>query len=136
MASAIRRYTAIMVGGGLGSTLRYAVSVLSLHGGVTTFPWATLAANVVGSTLIGLFATLTAPDGRVLASSTTRAFVMVGFCGGLTTFSVFSIETVLLVEEGRANVAAVYVVASLGLWALGVWSGHVVAQHLNRLQGS
>ena len=134
MASATRRYAAVMAGGGLGSIIRYGLSLLMLQGGAWGFPWGTLTANVLGSFAIGLFATLTGPDGRALVSSTTRSFVMIGFCGGLTTFSVFSVETVLLVEESRFAAAAVYVGASLLLWALGVWGGHAVAQRVNRLQ--
>ncbi len=92
-----------------------------------TFPWGTLTVNVLGCGLIGLFATLTGPEGRVPVPSSTRLFVMTGICGGYTTFSTFSLETLNLMRAGDWGKAAGNVSASLILCLLGVWLGHVAA---------
>ena len=75
------------------------------------FPWGTLAVNVTGSFVIGLFATLTAPDGRFFASPGLRLFFMLGFCGGYTTFSTFEWETYKLVRDGSDDLARRYATA-------------------------
>ena len=66
-----------------------------------TFPWGTLLVNVIGSFAIGFFATLTGPDGRWLVPGRWREFFMIGICGGYTTFSSFSLQTLSLAEEGE-----------------------------------
>lgn len=86
-------YVWIAIGSALGGVARYWCSGIVARMIGETFPWGTLVVNVAGSFIIGFFATLTGPDGRVFASSTTRLFVMFGFCGGFTTFSSFSIQT-------------------------------------------
>jgi CrcB protein len=98
-----------------------------------TFPWGTLIVNVVGSFVIGLFFTLTGPDGRLLVSSTARQFVMVGLCGGYTTFSSFSLQTLTLLQDGEFFHAGANIVASVLLCMLAVWLGHIAAAHVNQL---
>ena len=66
-----------------------------------TFPWGTLIVNVSGSFVIGFFATLTGPDGRMFVGTTARQFVMIGICGGYTTFSSFSLQTLNLMNDGE-----------------------------------
>src|SRR5262249_61126508 len=66
-----------------------------------TFPWGTMIVNIIGSFIIGFFATLTGPDGRVFADTLTRQFVMIGLCGGYTTFSSFSLQTLALGQAGE-----------------------------------
>jgi fluoride exporter len=66
-----------------------------------TFPWGTLFVNIAGSFVIGFFATMTGPDGRILVGSTARLFVMIGFCGGYTTFSSLSLQTLNLMHDGE-----------------------------------
>lgn len=91
------------------------------------FPWGTLAANVLGSFIIGFYAMQAARGGHLWASPEARLFVMTGFCGGFTTFSAFSLETLLLLESGRADLAAGNIALSLCLWLgavrLGEWAG-------------
>jgi fluoride exporter len=102
---------AVAAGGAAGSVLRLLVTnhMLRVAG---DFPFGTLIVNVVGSLLIGLFARLLAgPD----VSTTARAALTVGFCGGFTTFSTYSAELVLLIEQGRAMRAMLYVVSSTTL---------------------
>jgi len=132
----MRVYLAIAAGGALGSVARYlcALAALSLFG--PAFPWGTLGVNVAGSFLIGLYATLTGPDGRLFVSPTMRQGVMGGFCGGFTTFSVFSLESILLYEAGRWALAAAYVLVSAATWLPAAWLGHRVAQRMNRLRGT
>ena len=67
----------------------------------STFPWGTLAVNVLGSLVIGFFTGLTGPDGPLLVSPVGRAFVTIGILGGFTTFSSFSLQTMLLLQDGQ-----------------------------------
>ena len=124
-------YFWIAVGSALGGMGRFWCSglVAALIG--ETFPWGTLLINVIGSFIIGLFATLTGADGRMLVGTLTRQFVMVGFCGGYTTFSAFSLQTLNLVNDGEWLRAGGNVVLSVVLCLLGVWIGHIMGLALN-----
>jgi CrcB protein len=96
-----------------------------------TFPWGTLVVNVVGSFVIGFFATLTGPDGRVYASSTARQFVMVGICGGYTTFSSFSLQTLTLMNDEEYLGAGANIGLSVICCKFAVAAGHFLATSLN-----
>src|SRR5262249_16385773 len=100
-----------------------------------TFPWGTLIVNVSGSFVIGLFATVTGPEGRWLVPVTFRQFFIVGICGGYTTFSSFSLQTLNLAEEGQWFHAGMNCVLSLVLCLLGVWVGHLLAIEFNATRG-
>jgi CrcB protein len=136
MPPAARLYLAIAVGGAVGSLARHlaALAAIALLG--PAFPWGTLGVNVAGSFLIGFYATLTEPDGRLFATPAMRQGVMGGFCGGFTTFSIFSLESILLLEAAQWPRAAAYVLASVVTWLLAAWLGHRLAQRLNRLRGT
>lgn len=126
-------YIAVALGSIVGGVARYLVSVLfisQLGGG---FPWATLFVNVTGSFMIGFYAALTGPDGRLFVSPRQRQFVMVGICGGYTTFSAFSLETLRLVQSGNMQAASVNLFVSVVGWLTAVWLGHAMAVRLNRL---
>jgi len=97
-----------------------------------TFPWGTLLVNIVGCSFIGFFATLSSPDGRVLVGAPARQFVMPGICGGFTTFSTFSLETLNLARDGEWFKASVNVTASVLLCLFGVWLGYTLASALNK----
>jgi CrcB protein len=127
---------AVAMGGALGSLARYWLAELFVAIGMSTFPWATLAANVSGSVLIGLIAALTGPDGRLLVAPELRLFWMVGVCGGYTTFSSFSLQTLTLAQGGEWQRAALNVGLSLIVCLLGVWLGYTLGAWLNRLQGA
>jgi fluoride exporter len=127
-----RLYLAVGLGGMLGSVARSLVSLGLLHLLGPGFAWGTLAVNVAGSFLIGLYATLTEPGGRLVASPAQRQFMLAGVCGGFTTFSIFSLETVLLAEQGAFDRAAVNVGASVVLWLVAVWIGCRMGHRLNR----
>jgi CrcB protein len=128
----VQLYLAVAVGGALGSIGRFFVSGIVANSFGGTFPWGTLIVNVTGSFVIGFFATLTGPDGRLLVSGTFRQFVMVGICGGYTTFSSFSLETLYLMRAGEWTPATLNAAGSVFLCVLSVWIGYVAATALNR----
>ncbi|MBX3500831.1 MAG: CrcB family protein [Alphaproteobacteria bacterium] len=136
MTTEARIYFAVGLGAMIGSVARSLVSLGLLHLLGPGSGWGTLAANVVGSLLIGLYATLTEPDGRVFASPAKRQFVLAGFCGGFTTFSIFSLETLLLIERQAFALAAINIGGSVVLWLVAVWLGYRLGARLNRLKGS
>lgn len=125
----------VMLGSMIGGVLRWLVGLGALHLLGPAFPWATLAVNVVGSFVITLYATLTGPDGRLMVGPRQRQFVMTGICGGFTTFSLFSLETVLLAGRGDLTAAAANVVLSVVAWLVAAWGGHAIASKFNRLDG-
>jgi CrcB protein len=125
----------IFIGGGLGSLARWVVSGLIANQFGHTFPWGTLIVNVSGSFAIGLFATVTGPEGRWMASPTFRQFFMLGICGGYTTFSSFSLQTLNLLEDGQWFRAGANSVLSILLCLGGVWLGHILAVNLNVIKG-
>jgi len=125
----------IFVGGGLGSVARWGVSGLVANRVGETFPWGTLLINVSGSFVIGLFATVTGPEGRWMAPVSFRQFFMLGICGGYTTFSSFSLQTLRLAEDGQWFKAGANAVLSLVLCLVGVWLGHLLAGNLNAMKG-
>ena len=126
-------YFWVMLGSALGGGARYAISGLAANHLGATFPWGTLIVNVTGSFIIGFFTTLTGPDGRMFVGTEGRQFVMTGVCGGYTTFSSFSLQTLNLVSDGEIALAAGNVGVSILLCLLAVWAGHIAASALNRL---
>jgi fluoride exporter len=134
MAEPGKLYGAVALGSALGAVARYLCSIGILTWFGLGFPLGTLAVNVVGSFLIGFYATLTEPGGRLLASPAARQFVLAGFCGGFTTFSIFSLETVFLIESREFHLAALNVCGSLILWLTAVWLGWRAGARLNRPQ--
>jgi CrcB protein len=113
---------AIALGSALGGVLRYLAGAAVHLWLARTFPWGTLGVNVVGSTAIGLAWVLLAARGGG-AGELARAFVIVGLLGGFTTFSSFSMETMLLLEQHGYARAATYVLASVCLCLAGAWAG-------------
>ena len=87
------------------------------------FPWGTLLINVLGSFVIGLFGALTGSRGAVSVPPDIRVFVMVGICGGFTTFSSFSLQTLELLQSGEILSAGSYILGSVVLCLLAVWVG-------------
>ena len=128
-------YLLIALGGAFGSVLRFYLSGLVATQIGETFPWGTFAVNVTGSFLIGFIATLTGPEGRWLAGGNTRQFLMTGICGGYTTFSSFSLQTLNLARNGEIAAAGWNSLLSFGLCLLGAWLGYLGAAFINQLEG-
>ena len=101
----------IAMGGALGAVSRYGVTLGAARLGATGFPYATLTVNVVGSFLIGLFVAWL--GGRTEINPVLRPLIQVGFLGALTTFSTFSLDALILLEQGRLAQAGLYIAASV-----------------------
>lgn len=131
-------YFWIAIGGALGSVARYALNgVVSARIG-ETFPVGTLVVNVAGSFVIGVLGALTIPEGRM--SSETRAFatqfLMIGICGGFTTFSSFSLQTLNLIRDREWLYASGNVLLSVALCMVAVWLGYLLGSVVNSMKGS
>jgi CrcB protein len=120
----------VAVGGGIGSIARYWVSFLITRFCGDAFPWGTIIVNITGCFIIGLFAAATAPKGIMPATHSMREFFMVGVCGGYTTFSAFSLQTLNLANQGQWPRAAANVLLSVCACLLAVCLGHFVATRL------
>jgi CrcB protein len=127
-------YLWIAIGGALGSMARYWFSgVVSRHFGRLgeTFPLGTLLVNISGSFAIGLLAAFADPGGRRFIGPNGRLFLMYGICGGYTTFSSFSLQTLELIRDGDWFKATINTVASVALCLAGVWLGYALGLGLN-----
>ena len=128
----IATYLYIAAGSALGGMGRYWISTLVVQRVGRTFPWGTVLVNISGSFLIGLFATLAAVEGRFASTARFREFFMIGICGGYTTFSSFSLETLNLAHEGQWFYAGANAALSVVLCFVAVWLGHLLGQVFNR----
>lgn len=125
-------YLWVGLGGAIGTMARFWLSGFVAQRFGETFPWGTVIVNVTGSFVIGLFASLTDPDGRWLVNPSVRQFVMIGICGGYTTFSSFSFQTLTLARDGEWLWAGGNILASVVLCLLAVWMGHAMAMSFNK----
>ena len=116
-------YLIVAFGSAIGGVSRFALGTWILHHYGAFLPWGTLAINILGSLLIGFFATS-------LRDTPWQQFLMVGLCGGFTTFSSFSLETLNLLRDGHPGKALAYVGLSVGLCLIGVWLGHLAGEAL------
>ncbi len=122
----------IALGGALGSLVRWWISqALALAFG-PQFPWGTLFVNVTGSLLIGMAAGGSWNDARLIDSPFVRYFFMVGICGGYTTFSAFSLQTLALLQAGEVGRAGLNVFASVAACLAATWAGYALAAALAR----
>jgi CrcB protein len=127
-------YLFLGLGGALGTIARFWVNgAIAKH--FVTFPMGTLVINVTGSFIISFFATLTDPQGRMLVSPTFRSFFMIGICGGYTTFSSFSLQTLNLARDGEWLYAGLNTLGSFALCLFAAWLGHVVALLITPTKG-
>jgi fluoride exporter len=124
-------YFWVAIGGALGSVARFWLSGLVAERCAHTFPWNTLVVNVTGSFMIGLLAALTDTEGRWFASPGVRQFLMIGLCGGYTTFSSFSLQTLNLLHDREWLYAGGNVALSVVLCMAAVWLGYVLGSICN-----
>lgn len=118
----------VFLGGGIGSVLRYGMSSISVRWVGSGFPYGTLAINVLGSFLMGAVAQYFLV--RTGLPQGLRLFLTTGLLGGFTTFSTFSLESVLLYQRGDTAAAASYVLASIVLGLGGLIAGWTLLRHL------
>jgi CrcB protein len=129
-------YLWVALGGALGTLLRFSLNLLITARLGERMPWGTIAINVTGSFAIGLFAALTGPGGRLPISADMRLFVLVGLCGGYTTFSSFSLQTLALFQSGDPARAIANVLLSVFCCLLAVWLGFATPGTFSRLMRS
>lgn len=113
----------VFAGGGAGSVARYLLSKI-LPAGLSAFPLATLSANLLAAFIAGLLTTLLSAR----AENQMRYLLVVGFCGGFSTFSAFSVETVKLMGEGRYGISILYILCSIIGCLAGVVAGMAIAR--------
>lgn len=119
--SSVTTLVAVASGGAIGAILRYVISVWFVSNYASSFPWPTLIANAIGALLIGILYVLIAEKG--LVAVTWRPFLIIGLLGALTTFSSFSLEAIMLVEQAEWFLAVVYTLSSVLLCLLLTWLG-------------
>ncbi len=131
----------VAIGGALGSVMRFALGGWLQRGlesklpTLVGFPIGTILVNVSGSFVIGVLASLKIAGGESLLPPSARIFLLVGVCGGYTTFSSFSLETLQLADKGECARAGVNVLVSVAICLLAVWLGHALALALNKARG-
>lgn len=130
-------YLWIAIGGALGSVGRYWLNgVVSTR--FETFPMGTLVVNIIGSFLIGIFAALTMPEGRMTSESRAIAtqFVMIGICGGFTTFSSFSLQTLSLLRDREWLYAGGNILFSVAVCLIATWLGYLLGSVITSMKGN
>jgi CrcB protein len=133
-------YLWVAIGGALGSVGRFWINgIISAKFSETaqTFPLGTLLINIAGSFLIGIFAALTISEGRLDSQSRAFAtqFLMIGVCGGYTTFSSFSLQTLNLLRDREWFYAGGNVILSVALCMIAVWLGYLLGSMFNSMKG-
>lgn len=129
-------YLWVALGGAIGSVSRFWLSGLIASRFGDTFPWGTLTINVTGSFVIGIFAALTLPETGGPNRVAIIQFVMIGICGGYTTFSSFSLQTLNLLRDRQWLLAGGNVVLSVVLCMIAVWLGYLLGATFNSMKGN
>ncbi len=126
-------YLWVALGGALGSVARFWVNGLVAEKFGASFPWGTLVINVLGSFVIGIIGALAIPEGRMDPSARIFAtqFLMVGVCGGYTTFSSFSLQTLNLLRDREWLYAGGNILLSVALCMIAVWLGWLLGSIFN-----
>ena len=128
-------YLYVAIGGAIGSVARFAIAGAIDRGVGDPFPTGTVIVNITGCFIIGFLAMITLPAGRIPVAPEVRAFLMVGFCGGYTTFSSFSLQTLVLARDGDMMRAGLNVALSVACCLLGVWLGLKAGAALGAVEG-
>jgi len=131
-------YLWVAIGGALGSVSRFWLSGFVAERYGETFPWGTIVINVTGSFVIGIIAALAIPEGRLDSQSRAFAtqFLMYGICGGYTTFSSFSLQTLNLLRTREWLYAGGNVILSVVLCMIAVWLGYLLGSVFNSMKGN
>ncbi|GIK79155.1 MAG: fluoride efflux transporter CrcB [Pseudorhodoplanes sp.] len=124
----MREYLIVFVGGGIGTAMRHFVNVTFVRVLGNGFPWHTAFENLSGSFVMGVLTGYLAFKGH--APQPVRLFLMTGILGGYTTFSAFSLDTMLLWERGHLIRAALYIVLSVGGALAGIALGLTIARRV------
>lgn len=124
-------YLLVAIGGALGSVGRFWLNGFVTERAGSGFPWGTLIINVLGSFLIGIFATVVPA-----AQDNARRFLMVGICGGFTTFSAFSLQTLELAQRGDWLRAGGNILGSVTLCLVAVWLGYLLGSAFGPMKGN
>jgi len=127
-------YIWIGLGSGLGGMARYWCSLAVAARWGEAFPWGTLAVNVLGCGLIGVLAAMGDSEARWYLPVAAREFLIIGVMGGYTTFSSFSLQTLMLMRNGEWLLAGAYVMSSVFVCLLATWLGSTV-MHWLQLRG-
>ena len=129
-------YLWVAIGGAVGSVSRFWLSGLIATRYGETFPWGTLCVNVTGSFVIGFLAAFTLPEGRMQAPPGVRQLLMIGVCGGYTTFSSFSLQTLNLLRDREWLYAGGNILLSVILCMIAVWLGWLLGSIFNSMKGN
>lgn len=132
MSELLKTYLLVGVGSAVGGMARFWLSNAVAQRYGETFPWGTLLVNISGSLVIGLLAALNVSEGRFYLQPAQRQFLMIGICGGYTTFSSFSLQTLELIRHDQWLYAAGNILLSVLLCLVAVWIGHGIGHRLNR----
>ncbi|HEU5069469.1 MAG TPA: fluoride efflux transporter CrcB [Verrucomicrobiae bacterium] len=130
-------YLWVALGGALGSVGRYWLNGIVAQR-FATFPAGTLTVNILGSFIIGVIGALTSPEARMAPESRAfvTQFVMIGICGGFTTFSSFSLQTLNLLRDREWFYAGGNVLLSVVLCLAGTWLGYLFGAWLTAMKGN
>lgn len=131
-------YIWVALGGALGSIARFWLNGVVSDRYGATFPWGTMTVNVIGSFIIGVLGALTLPEGRMSteARTVTTQLFMIGICGGFTTFSSFSLQTLTLVRDREWLYAGGNVLLSVVLCLIATWLGYLLGSTINPTRGN
>ncbi len=131
-------YLWVAIGGAIGSMARFGIGGLVSHKVGESFPFGTLAVNIAGSFIVGFLGALTSSEGRLNPQSRAFAtqFLMIGVCGGFTTFSSFSLQTLNLMRDGEWLYAGGNVLLSVVLCLIAVWFGFMAGAMFNSMKGN
>jgi CrcB protein len=128
---ALRTYLIVALGGSIGSVARYWLGDLGTTLLTDSFPWGILLVNVLGCFVIGFFSEATGPSGMLTVSAELRSFVIIGICGGFTTFSAFSLGTIALLTSGHWLSGLGNIILSIFLCLIGVTIGVELVRFTN-----
>ena len=124
----MKLFLIVFAGGGLGSVVRFYLSQWVTIRTASSFPWGTLTSNVLACVMLGLAVSMA--DQKMMLGANARLFWTVGFCGGFSTFSTFSAESVTLLQSGLTLSMSLYMIMSVMLCLLavmfGLWAGRLL----------